>query len=97
MKSLDYLMGHILYQIFKISLNKHGEKKSDNPSKRITFKIGTRYCLKLLTPETMKLIGSTKSNITKDETGENVPYLKIIEAGLIHSKIVNNNYHQNCL
>ena len=64
---------------------------------RITFKIGTRHCLKLLTPETMKLIGNTKSNITKDETGENVPYLIITEAGLIHSKIVKNNYHQNWL
>ena len=43
----------------------------------------------------MKLIGSTKSKITKDESGENVPYLKITEVVLIHSKIVNNNYHQN--
>ena len=41
---------------------------------RITFKIKTGYYLELLTSETMKLLGSTKSNITKDENGENVPH-----------------------
>ena len=39
---------------------------------RITFKIKTGYHLELLTPETMKLLGSTKSKI-KNENGENVP------------------------
>ena len=34
----------------------------------------TRYYLELLTPETMKLLGITKSKITKDEKGENMPY-----------------------
>ena len=33
----------------------------------ITFKIKSGYSLELLTPETMKLLGSTKSKITKDE------------------------------
>ena len=33
---------------------------------RIAFKIKTGY-LKLLTPETMKLLGSTKSKINKDK------------------------------
>ena len=43
---------------------------------RITFKIKTEYYLELLTPETMKLHGSTKSKIIKDDgNGENVPYL----------------------
>ena len=40
---------------------------------RIMFKISKGYYLKLLTPETMKLLGNTKSKITKDESGENVP------------------------
>ena len=35
--------------------------------------------LKLSTPETMKLLGSTKSNINKDKNGENVPHLKIMK------------------
>ena len=35
---------------------------------RITFKIKAWYYLELLTPETMSLLGNTKSIITKDET-----------------------------
>ena len=61
---------------------------------RITFKIKTGYYLALLTPETMKLLGSTKSKITEDKNGENVPYLKITEV-LIHCNVVNNSYQQN--
>ena len=34
---------------------------------RITFKINTGYYLELLTPETVKLLGSTKNKITKDK------------------------------
>ena len=51
---------------------------------RITFKSKTRYYLELLTPETMKLLGSTKSKITKYENGENVPHLEITEIILVH-------------
>ena len=40
---------------------------------RITFKIKIRYYLELLTPETMKLLGSTKRKVTKNGNGENVP------------------------
>ena len=77
-------MDHILYQIFKIiwnKLKKHGEKTVNVTIKiyinkienRITFKIKTGYYLELLTLETMKLFGSNKSKITKDENGENFP------------------------
>ena len=59
---------------------------------RITFKIKTGYYLELLMPKTMKLFGSTKSKITKDENAENVLNLEITEVVLIHCKIVNNNY-----
>ena len=34
---------------------------------RITFKIKTEYYLKLLMTEAMKLLGSTKSKITKEK------------------------------
>ena len=56
--------------IFK---KKHGEK-TVNPSiriytnkleNRITFKIKTGYYLELLTPKTIKLLGSTKSKIKR--------------------------------
>ena len=36
---------------------------------RITFEIKNGYYLELLTPETMKLLGSTESKITKDKNG----------------------------
>ena len=60
--------------------------------KLITIKIKTGYCLQLLTPKTMKLLGSTKSKVTKDDNGENVLYLQITEAVLLHCNIVNNDY-----
>ena len=41
----------------------------------ITFKIKNGYTVELLTPETMKLLGSTKNKITKNKNGENVPHL----------------------
>ena len=43
----------------------------------------------------MKLLGSTKSKITKDENGENVPHLETIEEVLIHCNIVSNDYQQD--
>ena len=57
---------------------------------RITFVIKTGYYLEFLTHETVKLLESTKSKITKNENGENVPYLEITEVLLIHSIVVNN-------
>ena len=45
--------------------------------------------------ETMKLLVSTKSKITKDENGENVPHLEITEVILVCCKIVNNSYQQD--
>ena len=41
----------------------------------------------------MKLLGSTKNKITKDENGENLPHLPQIV--LIHCNIGNNDYQQN--
>ena len=45
----------------------------------------------------MKLLGSTKGNITKDKIGENVPHLEITEVVLIHCNVGNNNYRQNSI
>ena len=56
---------------------------------RITFKIKTGYYLELWTPETMKLLGNTKSKITKNEKGENVPHLGITKVVVILCNIVN--------
>ena len=83
------------------SISKKHNEKIDDPSiriyvnkieNRITFKIKTGYYLELLTPETMKLLGSTENKITKDKNGENVPHLEITEVVLVHCNIVNNDY-----
>ena len=107
MINLNNLTNHILYQIFKIILSifkKKTVEETGNPSiriyvnkieNRITFKIKTGYYLELLTPETIKLLGSTKSKIIKDENGENVPHLEITEVVLLHCNIVNDYQHDS--
>ena len=62
---------------------------------RLMFKIKTGYYLKLLMPETMKLLGSTKSKITKNENGENESHLEITEVVLTHCNTVNNDFQQD--
>ena len=88
---------------FEYILKKHSESV-DNPSiriyvnkieNRITFKIKNGYYLELLTPETMKLLGSTESKITIDKNGENVPHLEVVESLLVHCNLVNNDYQQD--
>ena len=88
---------------FEYILKKHSESV-DNPSiriyvnkieNRITFKIKSGYYLELLTPEAMKLLGSTGSKISKDKNGENVPHIEIVELVLVHYNLVNNDYQQN--
>ena len=39
-------------------------------------------------PETMELLGSTKSKITKDQNGKNYPHLEFTEVVLIHCNIL---------
>ena len=43
----------------------------------------------------MKLLGSTKRKITKDDNGENVLYLETNEVALIYSNVANNSYQQH--
>ena len=88
---------------FKYILKKHREN-TNKPSiqiyinkieNRIKFKIKKGYSLELLTPETMKLLGSTENKITEDKNSENVPQLEITEVVLFHCDIVNNDYQQD--
>ena len=44
---------------------------------------------------TIKLLGSTKRQITKDKNSENVPRLEITEVVLVVCNIVNNDYQQD--
>ena len=88
---------------FEYTLKKQGENIDNSSVKiyvniienRITFRIKNGYSLELLTPETMKLLGSTENKITKDKNGENVPHLEITEVVLVHCNIVNNDYQQD--
>ena len=59
---------------------------------RIVFKIKNGYKLELLTPETMKLLGSTNKVADKDENSKNVPKLESIELVLVHCNLVKNDY-----
>ena len=85
---------------FEFIIKKH-ETLTENPpiqiypnkiKNRIVFKIKTGYKLELLTPETMKLLGSTKKDVDKDKDGENVPKLESVEVVLVHCNLVKNDY-----
>ena len=82
-------------------IKKKDETLNDNPSikiysnkikNRIVFKIKNVHKLELLTPETMKLSGSTKKVVDKDENSENVPKLESVEVVLVHCNLVKNDY-----
>ena len=85
---------------FEFIIKKH-ETLSENlsiqfyPNKiknRIIFKTKTGYKLELLTPETMKLLGSTKKVVDKDENGEHVPKIESVEVALVNCSLVKNDY-----
>ena len=91
---------------FEYILKKHGEKvnKYNKPSVKIyfnkienrtTFKIKKGYSLELLMKETMNLLGSTESKITKDKNGKNEPHPEIAEVVLVHCNMVKNDYQQD--
>ena len=46
----------------------------------------------MLTPETLKLLGSTKKDVDKDKYGEIVPKLESVEVILVHCNLVKNYY-----
>ena len=83
MKLLIYLMVLIQFLTFRIILNLSSKKhktltEEDLPieiypnkiKNRIVFKIKTGCKLELLTPETMRLLGSTKKVVDKGKNGE---------------------------
>ena len=60
-----------------------------------TFKFKAGYYREVLTPEARKLLGSTKSRITKTKNSANVPQLEIAELILVHSNIANTDYERD--
>ena len=70
---------------FEFIIKKH-ETLTENPplqiypnkiKNRIVFKLKTGYKLELLTPETMKLLGSTKKDVDSDK------YAEIVEVEIV--------------
>ena len=58
----------------------------------MVFEIKTGYKLGLLTPEAMRLLGSTKKDVEADKISENVPKLESVEVVLVHYNFVKNDY-----
>ena len=56
------------------------------------MKLNQDIISKLLKPETMKLLGSTRNKITKDKNGWNVHHLETAEVILIYRNLVNSIY-----
>ena len=83
--NLVCLMDHILLRTFKIifeNIFKNHETITNNIPvqistnkirKKIVFKINTDYKLELLSPETIKLLGSTKEDVDQNKVGEVMP------------------------
>ena len=59
---------------------------------RIVFKTKNWYKLELLTPETMRLLRSTKKYVDKDKNRETVQKLESIEVVLVYCNLVKNDY-----
>ena len=106
MKSFNYLIYYILYQVIKniMSISSKNMRQlliilQKNICKKIrkknTFEIKAEYYLEFLTHETMKLLWSIKSKINKDKNDENVPHSEITEVVLIYCNIVNNDYQRD--
>ena len=88
---------------FEIIIKKHKTLSEDLPieiypnkiKNSIVFKIKTGYQLELLTPERMKLLGSTKIDVDSNKNGEIVPKLESVEVVLVHCNLVKNDYQHS--
>ena len=85
---------------FEFIIKKH-ETLTENPpvqiypnkiKNRIVFKIKTAFKLELLTPETMKLLGSGKRDVDQDKDRENAPKLESVEVVLVQCNQVKSDY-----
>ena len=87
---------------FEFIIKKH-KSSAENPpiqiynnkiKSRIVSKLKTGYKIEFVTPETMKLLGSTKKDVDKVKDGENVPELESVEVVLMRCNLVTNRYQQ---
>ena len=93
----SYLISDI-QDYFEFIIKKHKTENSlvqiyvNKIKNRIVFKIKPGCKLELLTPETLKLLGSTKKDVHKDKDGENE--LESVEVVLVHCNLVKHDYQQ---
>ena len=88
---------------FEFIIKKHETLTEDPPievypnkiKNRLAFKRKTGYKLELLTPEIMRLLGSTKIDVDSDKNSENVPKLESVEVVLVHFNLVKNDYQHS--
>ena len=105
MKTLNFQEDRFLHWIIKIiwGISSKNGSLTGNPQILIYVnKVETelyvkfrRYYLKLLTPETIKLLGSTKKKTNKNENVENVSQLKFTEVILVHCNVAKNDYQHD--
>ena len=81
---------------FEFSIKKHQSVIENLPvqvypnkiKNRIVFKIKTGYRLELLTPETRRLLGSTRKGVDQDKGSENMPKLESVKVILVHCNLL---------
>ena len=91
-----------LQNYFEYIIKKHGTIADVSPvliyvnkiNNRIVFKIKSGYKLKLLSKETMRLLGNSADTIDGDKNSELVPKLESLDLVLVHCNLVNNSYQQ---
>ena len=103
---MNLILPNVSYSIsdiqdyFKFIIKKHETLTGNPPVKiyvnkiknRIVLKMKMGYELELLTPETMKLLGSATKDVDKDKVGKNIPKLESVEVVLVHCNLVKNDY-----
>ena len=85
---------------FEFIIKKHKTLTKNSPVQiyrnkikhKIVLKIKTNFKLELLTPGTMRLLGSTKKDVDKRKNWENVPKLESVKVVLVHCNVVINHY-----
>ena len=92
-----------IQDFFEFIIKKH-DTLTENPliqiypnkiKNRIVFKIKTGYKLESLTPETMKLLESTKKVVDSNKNSKNVPKLESIEVVLVQCNLAKNDYQHS--
>ena len=81
---------------FEFIIKKHENLTENSPfqiypnkiKNRIVFKIKADYKLELLSPEKIKLLGSTKKDADKDKHDENIRKWESVEVVLVHCNLV---------